>query len=48
MLDLRVFGESEFVARVAARVDEMTGTAQVRVIGAVQARELGAAGRRGP
>ena len=36
MLDLRVSGESEFVARVAARVDEMTGTAQVRVISAVK------------
>jgi uncharacterized hydrophobic protein (TIGR00271 family) len=36
MLDLRVFGESEFVARVAARVDEMPGTAQVRVIGAAR------------
>jgi uncharacterized hydrophobic protein (TIGR00271 family) len=32
MLDLRVFGESEFVARVAALVDQMPGTAQVRVI----------------
>src|SRR6476646_2345509 len=37
MLDLRGFGESRCVARVAARVDELPGTAQVRVIGAVRA-----------
>ena len=36
MLDLKVFGESEFVAGVAERVDQMSGTGQVRVVAAAR------------
>src|SRR3954454_24074013 len=36
MLDLKVFGESGAMARVAARLDAITGTAQVRVVDAAR------------
>jgi uncharacterized hydrophobic protein (TIGR00271 family) len=36
MLDLKVFGESGHMARVAARLDAITGTAQVRVVDTVR------------
>jgi uncharacterized hydrophobic protein (TIGR00271 family) len=36
MLDLKVFGETEFVAGVAARVDQLSGTGQVRVVAAAR------------
>jgi uncharacterized hydrophobic protein (TIGR00271 family) len=36
MLDLKVFGASGAMARVAARLDAMTGTAQVRVVEAAR------------
>jgi uncharacterized hydrophobic protein (TIGR00271 family) len=36
MLDLKVFGESGVMTRVAARLDAITGTAQVRVVDAAR------------
>jgi uncharacterized hydrophobic protein (TIGR00271 family) len=36
MLDLKVFGESGAMARVAARLDAIAGTAQVRVVDALR------------
>lgn len=36
MLDLKVFGASGAMARVAARLDAMTGTAQVRIVEAAR------------
>jgi hypothetical protein len=36
MLDLKVFGESGRMARVAARLDAIKGTAQVRVVDAAR------------
>src|SRR5215212_1270618 len=36
MVDLKVFGDSDAMAQVAARVDAMTGTAQVRVVDAAR------------
>jgi hypothetical protein len=36
MLDLKVFGESGVMARVAARLDAVTGIAGVRVVDAAR------------
>src|SRR4051812_6813679 len=36
MLDLKVFGESAVMAQVAARLDAITGTEQVRVVDAAR------------
>src|SRR5215216_5573390 len=36
MLDLKLFGDAGAMARVAARLDAITGTARVRVVGAAR------------